>query len=447
MNDAQIISLIRKHAHTLKGAKNEYDALMDLVGNAQIVLLGESTHGTDDFYAMRAAITLQLIEKKQFNIVALEADWPDAYRINRFIKGHKTDPNSMHALGGFKRFPQWMWRNTRMVELVSKLYQHNEKQSYEKKVSIFGLDLYSLYASIDEVLAYLDKIDPTAAQRARKRYACFDLYRSNAQQYGYATTFDISASCQQKVIEQLMDLRQSAVELLQADGPHAKDELFYAQQNAHLIKNAERYYRSLFFADPATSWNIRDTHMMETAQAILNHQSIHADSRKAPKLIIWAHNSHIGNAAATQMGKAGEINIGQLIKETYGDRAKSIGFTTYSGTVSAASDWEQPVERKQVRPALAGSFEALFHATHIPAFMLPLTHPDIVHGLADERLERAIGVIYRPQTERQSHYFGASLPAQFDAIIHCDHTKAVEPLEKTFEWDQGEMPETYPGGL
>ena len=444
MTDTQIISLLQKHALLLKGQNNDYQPLIDYIGDAQCVLLGEATHGTKEFYQMRATITQELIKQKGFNALCLEADWPDTYRINRYIKGQKTDQNSMHALDGFQRFPQWMWRNTQMVDLVGWLYRHNAALSDNKKVGVFGLDLYSLYSSIDEVLKYLDKTDPAAAERARKRYNCLMLYHGNAQQYGYATTFDIASSCQQKVVEQLMDLRASALELVRHDGQKAMDDFFYAERNSVLIKNAEEYYRSLFFSNPAASWNIRDTHMMETAQAILAHLK---QTNPSPKIIIWAHNSHIGNAHATQMGKQGEINIGHLMKAHYGDNAKLIGFTTYSGTVSAASDWDGPVERKIVRPALPNSYEALLHEVNLPQFLLLFEDKEVVQALAKERLERAIGVIYRPETERLSHYFSAQLSSQFDAIIHCDQTTAVEPLEKTPAWIAGEFPETYPTGL
>ena len=242
--------LIRKFAIPLTGTKKDFDPVLDLIGDAHCVLLGEATHGTHEFYQMRAAITMELITKKGFNAIGLEADWPDAYRINRYIKGAKTDTSSMHALDGFQRFPHWMWRNTQMVELVSALYHHNEKLPSDKKVGLYGLDLYSLYTSIEEVLKYLDKIDPAAAQRARMRYECLSLYKHNAQEYGYAVTFDIGASCEQKVLEQLKDLRENALELLRHDGPQAYDEYFYAEQNAHIVKNAEKYYRSLFFGQP-----------------------------------------------------------------------------------------------------------------------------------------------------------------------------------------------------
>ena len=445
MADNQIISLIRKHAHPLTGTKNDYSPLLDEIGDASLVLLGEATHGTSEFYAIRAEITKELITKKGFQTIGIEADWPDAYQVHRYIQGQKTAETSMQALDGFKRFPQWMWRNTQMVDLVSWLYHYNEKLSPEKKVGFYGLDLYSLYASIDEVLKYLDKTNPTIAERARKRYDCFKQYRHNAQIYGYATTFDIGASCQKKVVEQLMDLRESAVELLRVDGQKAPEEYFYTLQNAKLIKSAEEYYRSLFFSTPEVSWNIRDTHMTQMANELLDHLK---ETHKPQKIIIWAHNSHLGNASATQFKKLGEINIGQLLKEQYANRVKSIGFTTYSGKVSAASEWDGPVEHKQVRPALENSYEALLHEVNIPQFLLLLQKDkELAQALSAEKIERAIGVIYRPETERASHYFNAQLSKQFDAIIHIDQTTAVEPLEKTPEWLSVEFSETYPTGI
>ncbi len=445
MVEKELIAFCKKYARPLTGKKDELNSLLDYIGDARCVLLGEATHGTHEFYALRARITLELITKKGFNAIGLEADWPDAYRINRYIQGQKMDTDTIHALDGFKRFPQWMWRNTAMVEFVSALYHHNRTVKDIKQVGLYGLDLYSLYQSIDEVLSYLDKTDAAAAQRARSRYNCLQLYERNAQQYGYATMFDISASCQQQVLEQLKDIHQNSLELLRKDGQKAVEEYFFAQQNAQLIKDAEHYYRSLFFGSPADSWNIRDTHMMQTAQAIIDHISKKGET---PKMVIWAHNSHIGNAKATQLGQLGEINIGQLMKETYKDQAKLIGFTTYSGTVSAATEWDGTVERKQVRPALANSYEAVLHQAEIPNFMLFLQeNQELKKAFQQVKLERAIGVIYRPETERTSHYFNAALSSQFDAVIHLDQTKAVEPLEKTPAWISAEFPETYPTGI
>ncbi len=444
MDDTRLISLIKKNAYPLKSDKNNFDSLLDLIGDASWVLLGEATHGTQEFYSLRAEITQQLIEKKGFSVVALEADWPDAHRINEYIQ-HESSDKTFSALDGFKRFPQWMWRNTVVVDFIGWLYRYNGKATAAKKISLYGLDLYSLFSSIHAVINYLESIDPAAAQRARIRYKCFEQYEHNIIQYGLdMSRLNISKTGQDDVIEQIKDLHRNSFEFLRADGAKAHAAFFNAERNAHVIKNAEHYYRSFFFSNPATSWNIRDTHMFETAVAIHDHT---AKTVKQPKIIIWAHNSHIGNAAATQMASLGELNLGQLIKATYKDDAKLIGFTTHTGTVAAASEWDSPVEHKKVRPSLENSFENLFHRCGIPQFLLPLHQdPELAKLLKQERLERAIGVIYRPETERQSHYFKAQLSAQFDAIIHYDQTKALQPLETTSAWTP-EPDQTYPTGI
>jgi erythromycin esterase-like protein len=295
-----------------------------------------------------------------------------------------------------------------------------------------------------EVLAYLDKVDPEAAQRARYRYACFDHFGEDPQAYGYAASFDFSASCEGEVISQLVELRRRAAEYATRDGRVAADEYFYAEQNARLVKNAEEYYRSMF-QGRISSWNLRDRHMAETLEALVAHLETQA---QPPKVVVWAHNSHLGDARATQMGDAGELNLGQLVRERYGDEAVLIGFTTYHGTVTAASTWGGPAEHKRVRPALRDSYEALFHDLGLPRVLLILGNGDgALRELRQPRLERAIGVIYLPETERISHYFEARLTDQFDAVLHFDDTRAVEPMERTAEWERGRLPETFPSGI
>jgi erythromycin esterase-like protein len=302
------------------------------------------------------------------------------------------------------------------------------------------MDLYSLHASIDAVLDYLDKVDPEAAKRARRRYSCFDHFSREPQEYGYATTVGAVESCEDAVVEQLLELRQTAGEFLRRDGEVAAEELFFAEQNARLIKNAERYYRSMF-RGRASCWNLRDRHMVETIEALVAH----LNGSRQPKAIIWAHNSHLGDARATEMRQYGELNVGQIVREHFGNEAALIGFTTHRGSVTAASDWGAIAERKTVRPALPGSYEELFHDVGLPRFWIDFSAPnDKIDILRAARLERAIGVIYRPETERMSHYFQARLPDQFDAVIHIDETRAVEPLERTSVWDKRELPETYP---
>ncbi len=439
-----LIGAVRENSHPLTGASNDYDPLMKLIGDARFVLLGEASHGTHEFYAARAEITKRLIKEKGFTAVAVEADFPDAYRVNRYVRGVGQDADSNTALAGFKRFPTWMWRNADVLDFVGWLRAHNDAlAAEEKKVGFYGLDLYSLHASIEAVLGYLDKVDPEAAKRARYRYSCFDHFGEDTQAYGYAARFGLTESCEQDVLHQLVELRRRASEYASRDGRVAADEFFFAEQNARLVKNAEEYYRSMF-RRRVSSWNLRDQHMAET----LGHLVAHLEGQgQQAKIVVWEHNSHLGDARATEMGERGELNVGQLVRERYGDDAVLVGFSTYTGTVTAAADWDAQPERKRVRPALKESYEALFHETGVPRFLLNLRDDDKTAGLSEPRLERAIGVIYRPETERASHYFFARLPAQFDAVLHFDETRAVEPLERTAGWEKGEVPETYPSGM
>jgi len=446
MADLDPVEAIRAAALPLSGGPRDYDALLDLVGDARFVLLGEATHGTHEFYEERAKITQRLIEEKGFHAVAVEADWPDAYRVNRYVRGQKDeqnpDPDANAALSGFERFPNWMWRNTDVSAFVEWLREHNEKQAEGKQVGFYGLDLYSLFTSLREVLAYLDKVDPKAAQVARERYACFDHYYEDSQHYGYSASLDLSASCQEGVIEQLNQLQRRHHEYSQKDG--SADAFFYAQQNARLVKNAEEYYRTMF-RGRVSSWNLRDSHMAETLEALAQHLS--KDGEPA-KIVVWEHNSHIGDARATEVGQLGEWNVGELARKAYDGQTRLIGFSTYEGFVTAASEWDGPAEHKRVRPGMPGSYEELLHDTGIERFLLPLRGDNPAReALMQRRLERAIGVIYLPRTERQSHYFSAQMAVQFDAVIHIDRTTAVTPLDPGGGWHSEEPPETYPGGL
>ena len=435
---------VQAAAHPLTGAPNEYDPLLDLIDDARVVLLGEASHGTHEFYAARAAITQRLITERGFTVVAVEADWPDAYRVNRWVHGAGSDATAADALANFKGFPRWMWRNTVVQDFVQWLRTHNAAlPTNTPQTGFYGLDLYSLHGSIMAVVEYLERVDPHAAAQARERYGCFDQLDRVPQEYGYAASHDRDRSCENEVAAQLVELQGRAAEYATRDGGAAEDEYFDAEQNARLAKNAEAYYRTMF-AGHVASWNLRDTHMVDTLDALLAHLDRHGGRSKA---VVWAHNSHLGDARATERSSRQQINVGQLVRERYADDAVLIGFTTYDGTVTAASDWGAPAERKRVRPGLAGSYEALFHEVGLPQFLLPLRNNDAVLGLRRAHLERAIGVIYRPDTERHSHYFHAHLPDQFDAVIHFDHTRAVEPLEPTAGWTASEDAETFPTGL
>jgi erythromycin esterase-like protein len=310
------------------------------------------------------------------------------------------------------------------------------------RVGFYGLDLYSLHASAEAVLSYLRKIDPDAAERARYRYGCFEVFGEDLQTYGYSAQIGLSRSCEDDVVAQLLDLRRRAAEYANRDGRIAADEYFFAEQNARLVRNAEGYYRAMF-GGRVESWNLRDTHMMETLEALLTHIQQTAGTARA---VVWAHNSHLGDARATYMGDIGELNLGQLVREKHGNEAFLVGFTTHTGTVTAASNWDEPAQRKRVRPSMAGSYERLFHDAGVGRFLLLLREPSVREALQKARLERAIGVIYRPESERQSHYFPARLPEQFDAILHIDDTSALEPLER-WSHDEVDLPETYPSGM
>jgi erythromycin esterase-like protein len=340
-----------------------------------------------------------------------------------------------------------MWRNADVLDFVGWLRQHNDQCEREsEKVGFYGLDLYSLHASIQAVLDYLRVVDPEAAARAAFRYACFDHFGADPQVYGYATSLGLSRSCEQEVLGQLVELRSAAAEYARRDGRVAPDDLFFAEQNAKVVASAEQYYRAMFRSRTG-SWNLRDRHMADTLEAL---RGFLERQRPEPRVVVWAHNSHLGDARATEMGQHGELNVGQLARERYGRDAVLVGFTTYTGSVTAAQDWGAAAERRVVRPALPGSYEALFHEAVGGNGFLDLRTPgEATTFLSGERLERAIGVIYRPETERLSHYFTANLPRQFDAVLHYDRTRAVEPLERSALWERGEdeLPETYPSAL
>jgi erythromycin esterase-like protein len=411
---------------------------VDFIGEAELALLGEASHGTHEFYASRASITKQLVVQSGFRGIVVEADWPDAYRVNRYVRHEGADQSAIEALDDFKRFPTWMWRNTDVVAFVEWLREHNDGLPAQQRVGFYGMDLYALHASMRAVLEYLEKTDPEAGRRARDRYACFDLYGGDPQNYAYVEPFGLE-SCEEAVIDVLTDLLRRSAANPVTDG----DEAFVAEQNARLVKNAEEYYRTMFRGGPQ-SWNLRDRHMAGTIEALRAHLS---EQDRPAKLVVWAHNSHLGDARATQMGQQGELNVGQLMRERFPGKTALVGYTTAHGTVTAASDWGDPVEMKRVTPALPDSYERLFHEVGAPRFFLPLRNERVQHLLMKPRLERAIGVIYRPDTERQSHYFQASLSAQFDAVLHFDRTTAVRPLEATAAWAEPEVPETFPTGV
>jgi erythromycin esterase-like protein len=447
MSSQSTLDVLRQEAHVIRPDEN-FDHLLEHIGDASVVLLGEASHGTRDFYRIRAEVCKRLITEKGFDAIAVEADWPDALRVSRFVQLASSDKTADEALGGFQRFPQWMWRNTEVVEMVYWMRSHNSQVAQaDQRVGFFGIDLYSLRKSMDAVVRYLEKTDPEAAKRARARYSCFDHLAEDPQHYGYAATFGIKKDCEEEVVRQLVELTEEAARHVKEEGGTIPDELFYAQQNARVAKNAETYYRAMFQSRDE-SWNIRDSHMMETLDALRQH--IGNRKGRPAKIAVWAHNSHLGDARATEMGDHGQLNLGQLVRERYQpEETFLLGFSTHTGTVTAASDWDAPAELKKVVPSRPESFERLFHETGMERFLLPIRGRDkVAKALEGRRLERAIGVIYRPDTERVSHYFHADIARQFDAVIHLDRTAAVQPLEYTVHWvPEAEPEETYPFGV
>jgi erythromycin esterase-like protein len=430
--------------YPIEGARADYDPLLDLIGDSRFVLLGEASHGTHEFYKARAQITKRLIQEKGFSAIALEADWPDALRVHRYIRGQSADPSALMALENFERFPRWMWRNADFLDLVGWLRSWNDRRTDQAKVGIYGLDLYSLHRSIESVVQYLRKVDPKLADEAKRRYGCFEEFGDDPQSYGLTASAHSSLSCEDQVVAQLVELQKHAADFLKRDGRMAEDEFFFAEQNARVAANAEKYYRAMYRGRPNT-WNLRDSHMADTLDALDEH---FRSQQQPAKVIVWAHNSHLGDARSTEMGRRGEHNIGQLVRERHDRDATLVGFTTYAGTVTAATDWDEPARRRKVRPGMKDSVEDLLHKTGIPNFlMIPREDQEVYDYLSRPLLERAIGVIYRPETERYSHYFSAEIARQFDAIIHFDESRAVEPLDRNSGWEEGELPETYPSGF
>lgn len=424
-------------------AEADLAPLLDRIGDARVVLLGEASHGTQEFYDMRSRITRRLIEDKGFTVVALEADWPDAAVLDAHVRGDGRD--GQPEGGPFQRFPTWMWANRPVLGFVNWLAARNGEVDAAARAGIYGLDLYSMFTSIDSVLEYLDSVDPETAEIARERYACLMPWSQDPAGYGRVVLSDGYRACERQVVEMLQDLQRKRLDYAARDG----ERFFDAARNASLVQSAERYYRAMYYG-ARPSWNLRDQHMFDTLQAVLDFRG--PDS----KAVVWAHNSHLGDARATEMGAQGEHNVGQLVREHYGDAAYLVGFGTDRGTVAAASHWGGEMERKQVRPALAGSYERLCHDTAIANFFLPLREDDsraagrrevrerVRSVLSTPRLERAIGVIYRPETERQSHYFQADLPEQFDEYVFIDETTAVDALPVQ---PSGRAPDTFPFGL
>lgn len=426
---------------------DDYRQLVEHLGKCQTVLIGEATHGTHEFYSERARITRRLIEEYGFGFVAIEGDWPDTERVNQYVTSRGDDQTGVDALSGFERFPAWMWRNADVLEFVGWLSEHNQALNQQERCTIHGLDLYSLHASARCVLDYLAEAAPEAVQRARERYECLDGTTPDPQRYAHDVMLGLRPSCEHEVLEQLVELTRQRARLVASRGQgstlEADDSWFDAQQNAHVVRGAERYYRRAF-SGSTDSWNLRDRHMTET---LVRLQQQRGRRGASPKAVVWAHNSHVGDARATEMGgRRGQLTLGQLIRQEQGDRCALVGMTTYHGSVTAARDWDTPAAHRRVLPALTTSYEHLFHQVGRERFMLLPDDLAASRLLAEPLLERAIGVIYRPETERESHYFHASIAHQFDAVIHIDSTRAVEPLEHVAPTSPDELAETWPFG-
>ena len=406
--------------------------LLDRIGDARIVLLGEASHGTSEFYQMRERITQELVKHKEFSFIGIEGDWPDTARIDHYVRHFEYPPSEWTA---FARFPTWMWRNNEVRQFVDWLRHWNESRDKNQRVAFHGLDLYSLYVSIRAVLEYLDKVDPEAAKIARQRYGCLGPWQSDPAAYGHAALNNAYKSCEFDVTQMLKELLTKQTEYAEHDGERFMD----AVQNARLIANAEQYYRIMYYGS-RVSWNLRDSHMFETLKNLLSYYGENS------KVIVWAHNSHVGNAAATEMSARGETNIGELCRNEFGSSVYNIGFGTHTGTVAAASNWDGPMEIKKVMPSISGSYERVFHESGCPRFLLSLKEldDDLESAISKPRLERAIGVIYRPESELASHYFQSILPRQFDEYIWFDESHAVTPINT--ETLKG-LPDTYPFGL
>lgn len=410
------VETVRQAAVPLQGNPADYDPLLAAIGDARFVMLGEESHGTHEFYAERARISRRLIEERGFAAVVVEGEWPASRRVSEYVRGQGGDATPEAALSGFTEFPHWMWRNTVVRDLVRDLRALNAGRPAAARVGFYGMDVYSLYRSMDDVVAYLSRVDPAAAERARTRYACFAPHDRSAERYGVAAAGNQALSCATFAFQQLAEMQQRAT------AAPADPELFDAVQSARVVRSAEEFYRTNSFGGHA-AWNARDRHMAETLEALSAHL---AARRQSGKIAVWAHNSHVGDARATDFGAQGQLTVGQLMRERHG--AFLLGFTTYEGRVTAATSWGGPGLETALRPALPESFAGLFHDTGIASFLLILRGSSAAPALREPRLERAVGVIYAPRTERQSHYFTARLADQFDAVIHVDRTTAVAEL-------------------
>ena len=434
-SDDMVVAELEDLARPLDGPAH-LDPLIEAIGDARYVLLGEATHGTSEFYKWRTEITQQLIAQKHFSFVAVEGDWPDCYRVNRFVKGGEGN-SAQDVLHAFSRWPTWMWANREVVDLVRWLRARNDRMLDDRKIGFYGLDVYTLWDSMHAVIDYLQRVDPNAVAAARRAYSCFEPYNEDAQEYARATAL-VPTSCQAEAVSALVALRSAAAEHKEDGDP---ESFFAAEQNAIVAKNAELYYRTMVRGGP-TSWNVRDHHMMETLDRLMQHHGPYA------KAIVWEHNTHIGDARFTDMGRAGMVNVGQLARQSHEkDGVWLIGFGTFKGTVIAAREWGGDMEKMTVPDARAGSYEAAMHQAvgRDSLFIFRDEDEEATLRLREPRGNRAIGVVYDPRTEHWGNYVPTILPNRYDAFIHIEESKAVDPLHLAAVVD-GEVPETFPSG-
>lgn len=434
-SEDQVVAELEDLARPLDGPAH-LDALVEAIGDAKYVLLGEATHGTSEFYTWRTELTRHLVREKQFSFVAVEGDWPDCYRVNRYVKGGEGE-SPEEVLHAFSRWPTWMWANREVAQLVRWMRAHNDRALDDRKVGFYGLDVYSLWESMDAVIEYLKKVDPDAVAAAHRNYSCFEPYNEDAQEYAAATAL-VPTSCQAEAVAALVSLRAKAAEYT-AEGD--AESYFAAEQNAIIAKNAELYYRTMVRGGP-TSWNVRDHHMVETLDRLMQHHGPYA------KAIVWEHNTHIGDARFTDMSRAGMVNVGQLVRQQHEKEGVwLIGFGTYKGSVIAGAEWGAPMQRMDVPEAREGTYESAMHQAvgRDSLFIFRGEDEEATMTLRQPRGNRAIGVVYNPKTESWGNYVPTILPERYDAFIYIEESKAVDPLHMPASVD-GDIPETFPSG-
>lgn len=434
MAERELIEAVKRAEKPLRD-DGDLDPLLERIGDARVVLLGEASHGTHEYYTWRDRITRRLITEKGFDFIAVEGDWPDCYLVNRWVKGVDGGGSARDMLHAFERWPTWMWANHEVAELAEWLREHNRSAPEDKQAGFYGLDVYSLWDSMDVVTRYLENVDPEAARRARGAYGCFDPYEEDVQDYAMATML-VPTSCEQEVVRILSDLRSKGPDY-RVEG---REAYFNAEQNALVARNAERYYRAMIRGG-AQSWNVRDTHMIETLERLLNH---HGPKAKA---IVWEHNTHVGDARATDMARVGMVNVGSLARERWGGDVVIAGFSSHCGGVIAGSEWGAPMQRMRVPEAREGSWEHIFHEAGAHDRLVMMDQIDEVPAAHDARGHRAIGVVYHPDRESRGNYVPSVLPFRYDAMLYIDHSHALRPLRMEPRLDEHEPPETFPSGM